>query len=138
MNPILTQANAILACPHLQWNEQARQLIPVIEGLVKEAHSSEQLATDKRNLMNEALYYRAALREIADMEPLLTSYVRAALNYSVPTTTPATSGTHQPDSVTGDALVAGGSFICPFCQKPSPGQFPHAECIYRERARDEN
>lgn len=130
MNPTLAQANAILTCPHVQWEPQARQLIPVIEGLVKELLDAQMdtrrldfVAALLRNEETEigympgaqrffvetpeSLFHMATLREAIDL---------AAQHTLVPTPTPATSGTHQPDSVTGDAHSGRALLECPICR----------------------
>jgi hypothetical protein len=129
MNPILAQANAILACPHLQWNEQARQLIPVIEGLVKELLDAQMDTRrldwlektecgigrpDPRFTTGENTWFWIFTRDDDhDGNTLREAIDNAATALDQPPT-PATSGTHQPDSVTGDARQA-----CSF-QQPEP------------------
>jgi hypothetical protein len=111
MTPTLAQANAILACPYVQWGEQARQLIPVIEGLVGELLDAQM---DTRRLdwieKHRALIYYFRGRPLFSVTesgaPKWT--LREAIDDAAATAlaqppTPATSGTHQPDSVTGDA-----------------------------------
>jgi hypothetical protein len=145
-NPFLTQANAILACPHVRWEPQARQLIPVIEGLVKELLDA-QMDTRRLDWIEQrraSLYYFrtcslisacAADGRSGNGRPTLREAVDSAaplLHETFVSPTPATSGTHQPDSVTGeDALVAGGSFKeCPICRGTGYHDFLNGDAVH--------
>jgi hypothetical protein len=115
MNHFLTQANAILACPHVRWNPQARQLILVIEGLVKETtrYREALIAIATFGCCNVGDDFCADDPNIHSIADYCTPCFANA--HLVPTPTPATSGTHQPDSVTGDAHSQACSF-----QQPEP------------------
>jgi len=126
----LTQAQRILACPHMQWEPQARELLPVMEGLVKIITGVQLVEAE----MLHDLKWHSFERCLPDCPKCR---LRVYLNFSAPPQPPATPEAHQSGSETGDARTQADSFICPFCQKPSSDQFPHGECIYRERARDE-